>query len=75
MKIPQIWNLGHDKHREPKQKSNSHKERPNKIHINWEFIGKNKRLINRKKRRQDWGLPPLKVDGSPSDNRSGYFEA
>ena len=68
MKIPQICNPGHDEHTKTKQKPNSHKERPNKTQINWELIEKNKKLINNNNiKRQDWGFPPVKADGSPSD--------
>ena len=57
------------------QKPNSHNERQNKTQINWELIEEIKRLANNNKRKQDWGFPPVKADGSPSNKRDdGYLK-
>ena len=47
------------------------KQNPNKLGTYWTKAKDEQRLL---KRRKDWGFPPVKADGSPSDYRGGYFK-
>ena len=47
------------------------KQNPNKLRTYWTKVKDEQKLL---KRRKNWGFPPVKADGSPSDYRCGYFK-